>query len=98
MSCGNAGAQYPQQKIDQFIDDNKALLRRMYGEPQEPASAAKTKQRVVRTFRQEKRYRRDILEGTLEEMLMEFDDGNQTFSRDRRQTDYPGPIESNKEK
>ena len=71
----------------------------MYGEPQEPASAAKTKQRVVRTFRQEKRYRRDVLEGTLEELLMEFDNGNQTFnSRDKRQSDYPGPIESNKER
>ena len=71
----------------------------MYGEPQEPASASKTKQRVVRTFRQERRYRRDVLEGTLDELVMEVDGANQTFTnRDRRQTDYPGPIESNKEK
>ena len=40
----------------------------MYGEPQEPRTV-KTSVRVVRTYSQEKRFRRDVLEGTLEELL-----------------------------
>ena len=52
------------------------------------------------TCRQERRFRRDVLEGTYEELL-ELDDEeqretNQTLgSRDKRQSDYPGPIETN---
>jgi len=98
LSCGSAGNTYPTDAIDQFIDDNKALIRRMYGELQEP----RTKTRVVRTYRQEKRFRRDILEGTYEELLEKFEDetedvvGNNTRDeRSKRQADYPGPIESN---
>ena len=53
MSCGSAGNTYPSERIDQFIDDNKALIRRMYGELQEPRT--KTTVRVVRTYRQERR-------------------------------------------
>ena len=34
LSCGSAGNTYPTDAIDQFIDDNKALIRRMYGELQ----------------------------------------------------------------
>ena len=48
------------------------------------------------------RFRRDVLEGTYEELLETFDDdldnknSNYTFSeRHKRQADYPGPIESN---
>ena len=41
----------------------------MYGEPQE---TVKTSVRVVRTYSQEnKRFRREVLEGTLEELLGE---------------------------
>jgi len=61
--------------IDKFIDDNKALLRRMYGELQEPKTI--TTVRVVRTFKKSSttsRFRRDVLEGTLEEMLDNDDD------------------------
>lgn len=100
LSCGSAGNTYPSEKIDLFIDDNKALIRRMYGELQEPRT--KTTVRVVRTYRQERRFRRDILEGTYEELLEKFDDEldsnntNKTFeNRNKRQADYPGPIESN---
>jgi len=100
LSCGSAGNTYPSERIDLFIDDNKALIRRMYGELQEPRT--KTTVRVVRTYRQERRFRRDILEGTYEELLEKFDDEldsnntNKTFeNRNKRQADYPGPIESN---
>merc|ERR1712223_270568 len=68
LSCGSAGNSYPREAIDRFIDENKALIKRMYGEPQE---SVKTSVRVVRTYSQEKRFRRDVLEGTLEEMLEE---------------------------
>jgi len=102
LSCGKSGDQYPQAKIDQFIDDNKALIRRMYGELQEPSSSTKSKQqRVVRTFRQERRFRRDVLEGTLEELLDTFDNdrsNNSLNNRDKRQADYPGPTESKNDK
>ena len=121
LSCGSAGNTYPSDNIDQFIDNNKALIRRMYGELQEPRT--KTTVRVVRTYRQERqrwtlnsrveqqslamdlfycRFRRDVLEGTYEELLEPMDDveestmNNKTMnSRDKRQSDYPGPIENN---
>ena len=122
LSCGSAGNTYPSDNIDQFIDNNKALIRRMYGELQEPRT--KTTVRVVRTYRQERqrwtlncrveqqslamdlfycRFRRDVLEGTYEELLEPMDDveestmNNKTMnSRYKRQSDYPGPIENNK--
>merc|ERR1711990_77077 len=69
LSCGSAGQSYPREAIDRFIDENKALIKRMYGEPQE---TVKTSVRVVRTYSQEnKRFRREVLEGTLEELLGE---------------------------
>ena len=121
LSCGSAGNTYPSDNIDQFIDNNKALIRRMYGELQEPRT--KTTVRVVRTYRQERqrwtlnsrveqqslardlfycRFRRDVLEGTYEELLEPVDNveestmSNKTMNnRDKRQSDYPGPIENN---
>ena len=47
-------------------------------------------------------FRRDVLEGTYEELLEPLDDvddestkNNRTMnSRDKRQTDYPGPVEN----
>merc|ERR1719228_990207 len=32
LFCPSAGNTYPTNRIDRFIDDNKALMRRMYGE------------------------------------------------------------------
>lgn len=32
LFCPTAGNQYPSDKIERFIDDNKALMRRMYGD------------------------------------------------------------------
>jgi len=105
LYCGSAGKSYPSKFIDTFIDDNKALLRRMYGELQEPKTV--TTVRVVRTFKKTSttsRFRRDVLEGTLEEMLEQPEDknilgrngGNETSSaRGRRQADFPGTPPAN---
>jgi len=49
LFCGSRGKSYPSTAIDKFIDDNKALLKRMYGELQEPRTV--TTIRVVRTFK-----------------------------------------------
>uniref|UniRef100_A0A336M1B0 CSON007138 protein n=1 Tax=Culicoides sonorensis TaxID=179676 RepID=A0A336M1B0_CULSO len=32
LFCPQAGSQYPKDKIEAFIDDNKALMKRMYGD------------------------------------------------------------------
>jgi len=95
LSCGSAGQSYPREAIDRFIDENKALIKRMYGEPQE---TAKTSVRVVRTYSQEKRFRRDVLEGTLEELLEkeEGEEEEQSFTnKTRRQADFPGEANIN---
>ena len=95
LSCGSAGQSYPREAIDRFIDENKALIKRMYGEPQE---TAKTSVRVVRTYSQEKRFRRDVLEGTLEELL-EKEEGEEEeqslTNKTRRQADFPGEANIN---
>lgn len=36
LYCPTAGNMYPSKKIERFIDENKALLRRMYGDFQSP--------------------------------------------------------------
>ena len=65
----------------------------MYGEPQE---TAKTSVRVVRTYSQEKRFRRDVLEGTLEELLEKEEEQEQSFTnKTRRQADFPGEANIN---
>jgi len=97
LFCGSSGNSYPAEAIDKFIDDNKALLKRMYGVLQEPRTV--TTVRVVRTLKQETRFRRDVLEGTFDE-LIEADDflaerssaaGNETYAdRQKRQADFPG--------
>merc|ERR1711990_822650 len=91
LSCGSAGNSYPREAIDKFMDENKALIKRMYGEPQEPRTV-KTSVRVVRTYSQEKRFRRDVLEGTLEELLAEEETST---NKTRRQADFPGDASIN---
>ena len=51
LYCSGPGNSFPAQKISQFIDDNKALLRRMYGETQEQRTVTKTTVRIVRPLR-----------------------------------------------
>jgi len=108
LFCPSAGTSYPTSAIDTFIDDNKALMRRMYGELQETLTVTRTTVRVVRTFNGVSRFRRDVLEGTLDEMKMveeELEDNslynnnsNETISRERRQADFPGTPETNTNK
>ena len=50
LSCTGAGNAFPKTSIATFIDDNKALLRRMYGELQEPRTVTKTTFTIVRSF------------------------------------------------
>jgi len=128
LYCSSVGETYPGGQITTYIDDNKALLRRMYGELQEPRTITKTTVRVVRTFpppsfiispihvvkpqfaSPPKRFRRDVLEGTFEEMLEQEEEekveegdkewqksGNATEGgRAKRQADFPGnPEEDN---
>jgi len=80
----------------------KALLRRMYGELQEPRTITRTTVRVVRTFSGSARFRRDVLEGTLEEMLEPEEvaerskvSNSSVSERVRRQADFPGPPDKN---
>lgn len=102
LFCPSAGTTYPTKSIDKFIDDNKALLRRMYGELQETRTVTRTTVRVVRTFNGVSRFRRDVLEGTLDEMVLPFveEEGhiNNSTIRGKRQADFPGTPESNSNK
>lgn len=110
LKCGSGGTSYPTQRIDKFIDDNKALLRRMYGELQEPRRpVTRTTVRVVRKFSDSNRYRRDVLEGTLDEMMdidyqesgKRWDDtSNNTDSErvKRQSSEFPGVPDSNDSK
>ena len=50
LSCTGAGNAFPKTSIGTFIDDNKALLRRMYGELQELRTVTKTTFTIFRSF------------------------------------------------
>ena len=50
LFCPSAGNTYPTTKVNKFLDDNKALMRRMFGELQQPSTVTRTTVRVVRTF------------------------------------------------
>jgi len=105
LYCSSPGNSFPTQRISKFIDDNKALLRRMYGEQQESRTITQTTVRIVRTFANTgfvsapltqpafERVRRDVLEGTWEEMVDNLEEkntaGNETDSRFRRQAEIP---------
>eukprot|EP00092_Neocalanus_flemingeri_P029572 GFUD01032118.1.p1 GENE.GFUD01032118.1~~GFUD01032118.1.p1 ORF type:complete len:263 (-),score=63.12 GFUD01032118.1:319-1107(-) len=109
LYCDSAsgGISYPSQGILNFIEDNKALMRRMYGEQQVPRTARSytvskplvNKQSDAVIF---PRTRREVLEGTMDEMRENIEEelavnkekrsaGNGTASaRARRQADFPG--------
>lgn len=110
LFCPSAGSTYPANQITKYIVDNKALMRRMYGELQQAQTVTRTTVRVVRTFNGG-RFRRDILEGTLDEMKfedeeMEFDSFEEASAasnttnkeRKKRQADFPGVPKKNKNK
>jgi len=118
LVCTSSGNSYPDGAIGTFIDDNKALLRRMYGELQLARTVTKTTVRIVQTFGAPrlvaipliqghfasspfKRFKRDMLEGTFEELIDNFPEedqhtiekrsaGNETSStKSKRQAEIP---------
>jgi len=92
LYCHNGGTAYPQSSISTFIDDNKALMRRMYGTlikdqpiiqdiPEQPKTPASTSLfvRSVRNFGGP-RFKRSVHEGYIEDFLeddYEEEDSNQ---------------------
>jgi len=79
LYCHNGGTAYPESKISTFIDDNKALIRRMYGTliktddiPEQPKTPASTTlfMRTLRNFAGP-RFRRSAHEGFIEDFLIE---------------------------
>ena len=50
LSCNGGGSNYPEKAINSFIEDNRALMRRMFGEMQEPKTFTTMTLRVVRTY------------------------------------------------
>jgi len=108
LYCTETGSAYPTSAINTYTDDNKALLRRMFGEaqlaPPAPEVTPAATVRIVSTLplftaaplvttQAFQRFRRDVLEGTLEEMVdMEaVSRANTTEAeRVRRQAEFPG--------
>jgi len=78
LYCHNGGAAYPDNDISVFIDDNKALMRRMYGSfiqpsidlPETPKTPASTT--FIRSF-PSLRFKRSVLEGYIEDFLLDED-------------------------
>jgi len=115
LYCTSPGNTFPEKAISSFIDDNKALLRRMYGELQEPRTVTQTSVRIVQTVKQAgfvtaplapsfQRVRRDVLEGTWEEMVADVEienneKGNLTDTRFKRQAEIPDtpPLDNSKD-
>ena len=52
LYCTDKGSEYPDSNIDKFVDDNKALLRRMFGESQEQQVVTQTSVTIVTSFAQ----------------------------------------------
>merc|ERR1719259_733102 len=84
LYCVGKGLEYPTLGIDGYIDDNKALMRRMYGnlikeeEPEPPKANPRTpastlplqpNSRTVRNFGGQ-RFKRDVLEGFMEDLII----------------------------
>jgi len=83
LYCHAGGQEYPTSSIDSYIDDNKALMRRMYGnlvqeQPQPeavnndrtPASTTLFVHRMVRNFGGA-RFKRSVQEGFIEDLIDE---------------------------
>jgi len=94
LYCHNGGTAYPEAKITTFIDDNKALLRRMYGNlvrvediPEQPKTPASTTLfvRSVRNFGGP-RFRRSVHEGYIEDLLIE--ENQEQLQGEEEEEDY----------
>ncbi|XP_063600284.1 protein spaetzle 3-like [Penaeus indicus] len=102
LFCRTAGPSYPTEKIERFIDENKALMRRMYGEfldnfdtIQQSIQQSQSGGRTFRTGRSAESFADQI-----PELMMDYhsDDqrGESFFShiRSKRQS-LPGSINTN---
>jgi len=90
LYCHAGGQEYPTSGIDSYIDDNKALMRRMYGnlveivEPEPvvnertPASTTLFVQRMVRNFGGQ-RFKRSVQEGFIEDLIEDDMEAGDTF-------------------
>ena len=57
LKCSDRGQSYPVEAITEYVEDNKALLRRMFGVTgtrESPKTIKKTTIKIVRTFGPEK--------------------------------------------
>ena len=52
LYCSEPGSGYPIDGINKYVDDNKALLRRMFGEMQERRTVTQTSVTIVTSFAQ----------------------------------------------
>ena len=112
LYCSSSGSAYPETAITTFTNDNKALLRRMFGELQQTPPVTQTTVRILThvvstgfvaapivTTQTFQRFRRDVLEGTLEEMIDNtFEAGNDTSTFSKRQAEFPGNPEQDNTK
>jgi len=112
LYCSSSGSSYPESAILTFANDNKALLRRMFGELQQerppvPQTTVRILTHVVNTgfvatpivtTQTFQRFRRDVLEGTLEEMLDNTVSGAGNNSLSKRQAEFPGNPEQDNSK
>ena len=113
LYCSSAGNVYPESAISTFTNDNKALLRRMFGELQQPRPVTQTTVRILThvvntgfvatpivTTQTFQRFRRDVLEGTLEDMVDNTVGvaGNDTTEFSKRQAEFPGNPEQDNTK
>jgi len=104
LYCSSKGASYPDGSINKYVDDNKALLRRMFGEQQEKTVVQQTTVTIVTSYAQTsfvsspfgnqfgqdpifqtgqnsiKRVRRDVLEGTWDEIVEYSDEKEHLFN------------------
>lgn len=79
LFCPTAGNTYPLERIERFIDDNKALMRRMYGEFQAPSDYVGTAKRSVK--------KRSIPDELIEdEPFSSYFDSGDHLNREKRQS------------
>lgn len=113
LYCSSTGSAYPETAITTFTNDNKALLRRMFGELQQTPPVTQTTVRILThvvstgfvaapivTTQTFQRFRREVLEGTLEEMIDNTFQaaGNDTSTFSKRQAEFPGNPEQDNTK